>query len=495
VVLLAGTALALIPAAITASPAPASAPYLRLITPRAHQIVQRTDNGVGTFSITGVVRGRGAVKARWNGGPWVTVDEHPSGGRFSGRLTGLPAGQGTLVVRLAGHRGVGDVRHSVGVGDLFVVAGQSNACGRAPVLQKWRSGEFTPSLFGNDGRWKVLADPVDSPAGQLDTISRDRPTRAGGSVWPLLATKVMARERVPVAFIPVPYSGSSIADWQCREDWPDDPATLYGNMLRRVAKAGGMVRSVLFWQGEWDAGSQQVDGAAYGRDLHTLAEAVQRDLGTRLVVCQIGEIRWRQSTPPPAPALDGIRIAQSDSWQLEELVAPGPPLYDILLHTAAEDRVHYRTPRQLSLVTSRWWCALAAACYGRGDGRGPRLTGAASEAGTITVRLTFADDALPLALPKGDVAASFTVRDSAGAVPVSAVRQAGPGVLSLELARPLSGSATVSLGEGHLGAVNPVPHDSGPWRLPAELFLDRPVLITSSMDIGSVPPTFATALM
>ena len=35
----------------------------------------------------------------------------------------------------------------------------------------------------------------------------------------------------------------------------------------------------------------------------------------------------------------------------------------------------------------------------------------------------------------------------------------------------------MSLGEGHLGAVNPVPHDSGRWRLPAELFTDYPVAV------------------
>ena len=148
---------------------------------------------------------------------------------------------------------------------------------------------------------------MDSPSGQLDSISRDDPTRASGSVWPLLATRIMRGARVPVAFIPVPYSGSSLADWLCDEAWPDDPDTLYGNMLRRVTQAGGAVRAVLLWQGEWDAGSGQVDEATYESQLQALAEATQRDLGVRLVVCQIGEIRWRQTTPPAAPFLDGIR--------------------------------------------------------------------------------------------------------------------------------------------------------------------------------------------
>ena len=450
---------------------------IRLTTPRAHQIVQRTDDGTGSFVLTGSVRGRGAVQARWKDGRWTTIDPRPHGGRFSGVLSGLAAGQGTLSVRLATHREVQDSRQFVGIGDIFVIAGQSNACGRAPVMQAWQSRSFAPSMFGNDCRWKVLKDPVDSPKGQLDSISRDDPTRAGGSVWPLLATRIMSGAKVPVAFIPVPYSGSSLVDWQCNDAWPDDPGTLYGNMLRRVTRAGGAVRAVLLWQGEWDAGSGQVDAATYKSQLRALAEATQRDLGVRTIVCQIGEIRWRQSTPPAAPHLDGIRMAQLYSWEWSDVIAPGPPLYDILLHTAAEDRVHYRTPEQLATVSRRWWCAIAAGCYGRGDGRGPRVTGATYEAAGPSITLQFVDDALPLSLPEGDVRAAFSVRDDGGDIAVTAVQTVGSSGLRLRLARAAAGAVGVSLGEGHLGAVSPVPYDSGPWRLPAELFVDYPVSV------------------
>jgi Carbohydrate esterase, sialic acid-specific acetylesterase len=301
--------------------------------------------------------------------------------------------------------------------------------------------------------------------------------RDSGSVWPLLATRIMKWAKVPVAFIPVPYSGSSIADWQCNEAWPDDPGTLYGNMLRRVTRAGGAVRAVLLWQGEWDAGSGQVDEASYESALSALAEATQRDLGVRLVVCQTGEIRWRQSTPPVAPFLDGIRMAQLHSWAWSDVVAPGPQLYDILLHTATEDRVHYRTPDQLATVSRRWWCAVAAGCYGQGDGRGPRITGASYEAAGPSITLRFTDDDLPLSLPAGDLGAAFTVRDDSGDVTVTAVQAVGTSELRLRLARSATGALHVSLGEGHLGAVNPVPHDSGRWRLPAELFVDYPVAV------------------
>ena len=472
----AAACLPLLAAAILASaPGTASAASIQLTAPATNQIVQRVDDGTGSILVRGLVHGsRGAVEARWAGGPWLLVDQRIDDGRFSGVLSGLPAGQGALEVRLAADHSVRDRRDSVGIGDIFVVAGQSNACGRAPTSQQWTSRTFSAGMFANDCRWKPLSDPFDDPAGQTDAVSRDRPVRSGGSVWPLVATSVMAGAKVPVAFIPVPYSGSSIADWQCREDWPDDPGTLCGNMLRRVAKAGGAVRAVLFWQGEWDAGSGATTGQTYATQLRSLAVAVQRDLGAPFVVCQIGEIRWRQDTPPRAPMLDGIRMAQRESWGWSGLVAPGPALYDILLHSTTEDRVHYRTGRQLRLVARRWWCAIDAACYGHGDGRGPRLSEATYESADSSVVLAFTDDALPLIVPSEGGA--FTVQDDEGAIAVTGVTPVGTDSLRLALSRPAVGSVTVSLGEGHTGAVNPVPYESGRWRLPAETFVAQPVV-------------------
>ena len=55
-------------------------------------------------------------------------------------------------------------------------------------------------MFGNDYRWHELHDPVDSAEGQVDTVSRD--LGAGGSVWPDVATELLAAEGVPVAFVP-----------------------------------------------------------------------------------------------------------------------------------------------------------------------------------------------------------------------------------------------------------------------------------------------------
>ncbi|MEI8009279.1 MAG: hypothetical protein WCI00_08155 [bacterium] len=55
-------------------------------------------------------------------------------------------------------------------------------------------------MFGNDYTWKVLRDPYDSSVNQVDTVSLD--SSANGSFVPLLATKIIASQHIPVAFVP-----------------------------------------------------------------------------------------------------------------------------------------------------------------------------------------------------------------------------------------------------------------------------------------------------
>ena len=121
----------------------------------------------------------------------------------------------------------------------------------APPRTGYTHPVLRAALFGNDDRWAELLDPVDRAAGQVDRVSAD--PGAGGSVWPLVATELMATEGVPVAFVPCAKIGTNIRRWTEDAAAPHARSTLYGSMLRRVRAVGGRVRAVLFWQGEVDA--------------------------------------------------------------------------------------------------------------------------------------------------------------------------------------------------------------------------------------------------
>jgi len=260
------------------------------------------------------------------------------------------------------------IRPCVGIGDVFVIAGQSNASGRSPSLSVAEHPVLTACVFGNDDRWGELEDPVDSAAGQVDGVSKD--LRAGGSVWPRVATELMAAEPVPVAFIPCARGNVTMERWLRDPLRPRSSRTLYGSMVRRVRAAGGRVRAVLLLQGESDA-RWSVSPAAYRRSLRRFGEQVRKDLRVPVVAGQIGD--FNVDRYPPA-SVDAIRQAQQQACDAGGNLVRGPSLYDIDLG----GEWHIVDPDDQGVAARRWAAAILGGVLGRhvpsAPGRSPRST-------------------------------------------------------------------------------------------------------------------------
>jgi len=142
-------------------------------------------------------------------------------------------------------------------GGVFVIAGQSNASGHGASLDNKEPTDPRVTMFGNDYRWKLAREPVDTAAGQLDKVSNDAAyvnDRVGHS-FALRAAKDLVRSGVEqVKLIPCAKGGSRIAEWRMRPD-PLDRSTLFGSMNARVRRAAPKGLTALWWhQGESDAG-------------------------------------------------------------------------------------------------------------------------------------------------------------------------------------------------------------------------------------------------
>lgn len=132
---------------------------------------------------------------------------------------------------------------------LFILAGQSNMVGWAPVPE----GEKTDPriyVFSNDYHWRVATEPIDRAYNQVDKVSEDR----AASYGPALAFAFASLDRHPqavIGLIPCAKSSSAIAQWQ--RNLSDQ--TLYGSCLKRAHAASpmGHISGVLFLQGETDA--------------------------------------------------------------------------------------------------------------------------------------------------------------------------------------------------------------------------------------------------
>jgi hypothetical protein len=480
-VLIAGVVLvAALVTAVAASPAAAvSTDALRVTTPRPYQVVQRGPAGTADLLVKGVAHGVGTrVQVRWAGGAWVG-GRVAANGSFKVVLRRRAAGQGTLVVRSVSDPSISRSVRFVGVGDIYVIAGQSNASGRGISESRSLHATMRAGLFGNDDAWRELRDPVDSPVKQVDRVSRD--SFAHGSVWPFVATGLMTAEPVPVAFVPCAKSTTSIYQWLPDRVRPFSRTTLYGSLVRRARAVGG-VRAVLFWQGEADARAL-VPQADYEEALRTLAESLADDLGVPLVAAQIGDYDVRYT----AAGVNGIRLAQQDVWGHGDVVA-GPVLYDIDLH----GRVHFTQRSELEAAALRWTAAVLAG-VGRLDVPvGPRLLEATYDE-WLTVGLTF--DVADGGLRPGRVG-GLTLRSADGdPVAYQYAAVAGPDSVSVYLYSPVTEPLVVSLGSGRDAAGEDVPVEASEWALPALPFVGVGVAAAGPDDelraaatVASTPP-------
>jgi len=203
-----------------------------------------------------------------------------AGGRFA-EIDGLPAGGPYTITATEESGGPAATVADVLVGDLWVLAGQSNMQGigeiseRLPPLSK-------AAMLSFDRTWKPAVEPLHRFWETMESaqykmsphlgfgITKDELDRAYeqlhaqdavepvGGVGPgaFFAESLIRRCGVPIGLLPCALSGSPLDMWQkdfCERTGDSFEDTLFGDLVDRVQLAGGRVAGVLWYQGESDA--------------------------------------------------------------------------------------------------------------------------------------------------------------------------------------------------------------------------------------------------
>jgi Carbohydrate esterase, sialic acid-specific acetylesterase len=136
----------------------------------------------------------------------------------------------------------------VGKMSLFVMAGQSNMSGKG-ILPEIQHVNYHIYVFGNDYRWRLALEPIDSPMGQVDDVSRDLYARYSPALSFATNLHAMEPERI-IGLIPCAKGETSIMEWQ--QNYSDQ--SLYGSCLKRIhaAEQTGRIDGIIFFQGEAD---------------------------------------------------------------------------------------------------------------------------------------------------------------------------------------------------------------------------------------------------
>jgi serine/threonine protein kinase len=272
---------------------PDRAAALNLQTPRDYQVFQRRTRAEGTVAVRGTApAGCDAVEARLSGpslaGGWQALP--PQGRSFGAALAAKAGGWYKLEVRAFRDRKVvaeGTIDH-VGVGEVFVIAGQSNStnCGE----ERLRTASRMVSSFDGDG-WQ----PADDPQPGTNDHS------GGGSPWAPFGDALAEKYKVPIGIASTGRGGSSVADWKADGD-------LFRWLARRVSALGPQgFRAVLWHQGEADVGTAADE---YARALTDIIRASRQAAGWD-VPWFVARVSYQS---PRAAASESTRAGQKKLW-------------------------------------------------------------------------------------------------------------------------------------------------------------------------------------
>lgn len=377
-------------------------------------------------------------------GSWRTeLRDVPAGGLYRIETRYRPAKQADAVWSPRG-----DMRHFVGVGDLWIIAGQSNAAGygRGAVEDP---PELGVHLFRNDEHWRLACHPANESTNTRHWISRE-PSNPGHSFCLRLGKRLQRELGYPIGLIQTAFGGSPLSAWNPRQK---GRPVLFENMLHIVGAAGGRVRGIVWYQGETDAMSPG-SAASYGQRFAD-AVAAWRDALSNPELPVVTVQLNRLCDPPDAEA-DKRWSQLREAQRLAAATLPGVmavPTLDLPL----SDVVHNSPSGNLTLG-DRIASAILGAVFGRSENwQAPQIAAAALGRNRRRIALRF-EHVLGSLTVGTERDSGFRVEDAAGTVPITKVEFPGPNRIDLALEREAGEGVIVHAGYGTNPA--PVPLDS-----------------------------------
>jgi sialate O-acetylesterase len=346
-----------------------------------YQTLQRNADGQAVIHCEGQCAGSGevwAIVTDTSNEKTVVTKSHVVGsakdGKWKAEIGEIPAGGPyslTLEIRRLGSASGETIRvEHILVGDLWILAGQSNMQGRGD-MEDVEPPSPTVHMFESRYQWAIAEEPLhrlsESPNGvhyrifnpnvTREQIDKQRlaprvPTDKGAGLGLPFAKELYRRTHVPIGLIPCAHGGTNMDQWDpARRDERGD--SLYGSMYDRFQAIGGKVKGMLWYQGEAETSPELQP--AYHAKLKRFIEAVRQDFNDPTLPFYLVQLSRGITEPTRKEGIwngvqeDQRRIAQ----ELPHVVTV--PAIDLDL----DDIIHVGTPglkrlgRRLALVADR----------------------------------------------------------------------------------------------------------------------------------------------
>ena len=178
---------------------------------------------------------------------------------------------------------------------VFLLIGQSNMAGRGLLEEVPMLSDPRISMF-RDGRWMTARDPLHT----------DKPTMAGVGLAMSFAARLLADDpQMSVGLVACAMGGTPLSLWM-------PGGELYGNAVsatRLALAGGGVLRGILWHQGEGDSGSEDT-AASYGRRFGDMIHSLRSELSAEGVAVVAGELG-------PFLQAEFMPLVNQQLWELE----------------------------------------------------------------------------------------------------------------------------------------------------------------------------------
>ena len=391
---------------LTISLSGAFAQGLQVSTPVAHQVIQRGSLNRAEILLKGKATGNVEARVSTPGGlslpglDWKPVAA-ARGGNFSGKIAGVPTGGPyTIELRAAG---MSQAVNNVFVGDLWILAGQSNMEG-VGNLEDVQPPHPMVQTFDMNDVWGNAKEPLHSlpdsadrvhwrknQAGQLERLTgeaRDKfiaGRKKGAGLGLPFAVELYARTKVPVGLVPCAHGGTSMAQWN-----PDLKSqagdSLYGATIRRFNEVGGKVAGILWYQGESDAAPNPV--TVFAGKFEQLIAAFRADMNSPNLPFYYVQIGRHVASSNPAE-WNRIQQLQLEAEKIRNtaMVSSIDSVIDDGIHVSTSDQK--KLGRNLAMIACHDLFPDVGGCAG--FNRGPRPVSAIQqgEGANFAVRVQF----------------------------------------------------------------------------------------------------------
>lgn len=327
---------------------------LSIRSPVTRQVYQRNGSDLADVIITGTYNGPSmTVEAQFNGGGFSTISATMPGGDFTLTLPAQAKGAGSLVIRNAANNSDSVTVLNVGVGDVFIVAGQSNHNEQATNGQGYTNPTYFASIFNGDGA----------------TSAWENATTANCRCYlPLLGDSFMTSQSCPIAFIVVAVGGTTANQWQSsslyRYTAPNDGKLHIGDgqslqnralALYNAANTYG-AKGILWHQGEQEI-STNYNATLYQAQLTQVANDFYTNYSLPTFMAKLELCSDASNVAFSNQA--AINTAITNVGGTGHIIA-GPDFSDLSgeRNSVGATYVHLKSDTSVGFQGSRWWTIL-----------------------------------------------------------------------------------------------------------------------------------------